>query len=387
MADYILRFRLLGLPFHGVGRLELNDTLLAEGIFSIREMSLMMGSGLLLDIPGNARVSPFNLNVPGTTRVAVYLHVLGENRSPDANSGNPETDAGDKIPRVYHRLVLASEQGYPDTVEMIKLAEFEKSPEGAWELSRAYVPPLVQLGTSPFLKDELSALADALKLFQYNLTLDAASHLSGDSLFNVKQCLKRVYEVQRLLANLTAQVHLHPYFLSEALDRLYIDVCFYRNTNPEDVANAYRHDRIDVLIGRINALKKQMQLVKSSPPYLPFELVDNIFTVRLPDDVRKATDVYLLAQKSQISVNLPVEELKLTAKSRLSMVHQMAMHGIPLKRIARPPFQHPFGAEVEFYLIREGEEWDHALNGETITFYNQPELEGSKFYLYWRAGG
>lgn len=386
VADNVLRTRLQGLPAFGIGKLKLNDTLLDEGIFSIQEMTLVMGSGLLLDVPGNTTVSPFNLNVPGTTTVSIYLHVLMDKQAPD-----PETEGWDEadeliIPRVLYRLALASEQGYPDAIETLKLAEFEKAPEGAWLLSRNFVPPLMQLGTSPFLQSDLNSLAEVLEMFQYNLSLDAASYLSGESLFSVKQCLKRVFKTRRLLANLARQVHLHPYFLYEELKTLYDEVCFYRNATPEKTAGEYDHDRIASLSQLVDALKKQMQLAKSRPPYLPFSLVDNIYQVELPEAVRRSTDVYFLVQKSQVSASLSIEEMKLAAISRLSFVHKMALHGIPLKKIDRAPFQHPFGAEVEFYLIREGEEWDHALNEEKMAFFNRLELKDTNFYLYWRMG-
>ena len=64
----------------------------------------------------------------------------------------------------------------------------------------------------------------------------------------------------------------------------------------------------------------------------------------------------------------------------------MALQGIPFKKVVRPPFQHSFGAEVEFYLIREGEEWDHALNDMRLAFYDRPELKDTDFYIYWRMG-
>jgi type VI secretion system protein ImpJ len=127
-----------------------------------------------------------------------------------------------------------------------------------------------------------------------------------------------------------------------------------------------------------------MQLVRTLPPYLPFELVDNIYQVKLPDEIRQATNVYLLAQKDRIITQLSLDELKLAGFSRLPVVHKMALQGIPFKKVEHPSFQHSFGAEVEFYQLREGEEWDHALNETTVAFYNRPELRGTTFYIFWR---
>lgn len=385
LANTVIRFRTQGLPSYGIGKLILNESLLGEGIFSVQEMTLVMASGLLLNIPGNAVVSPFNLNLPGTTKVSIYLHILNDMpTAADSSAGGWEDDAEVRIPRVIHRMALSSEQDYPNAVETLKLAEFNKSPEGAWNISQDYIPPLLQVGTSPFLRKEIDTLSDALSLFQYNLYMDAVSYLSGDSLSSVKQCLKSVYRTQRLLANLVSQVHLHPFYLYEDLYTLYTEVCFYRNTTPENITSAYNHDQLASLYNIIELLNKQMQLVRTLPPYLPFELRDNIYQVRLPEEIRQATNVYLLAQKDKVITQLSIGDLKIAGLSRLPVVHKMALQGIPFKKVEHPSFQHSFGAEVEFYLLKEGEEWDHALNEMTAAFYNRPNLKDATFYIFWR---
>ncbi|MCX5847182.1 MAG: type VI secretion system baseplate subunit TssK [Deltaproteobacteria bacterium] len=384
LANTVLRYRMQGLPSYGIGKLILNESLLGEGIFSVQEMTLVMSSGLLLSVPANAKLSPFNLNLPGTTKVSVYLHILNEIPAADSSPGGWEDDAEVRIPRVIHRMALSSEQDYPNVIETLKLAEFKKSPQGAWQISRDYIPPLLQLGTSPFLRSEIDALSEALALFQYNLYMDAVSYLSGDSLSSVKQCLKSVFRAQRLLANLVSQVHLHPFFLCEELLTLYTEVCFYRNTTPENITSAYNHDQLAFLNTIIDLINKQMQLVRSLPPYLPFELGDNIYQVKLPAEIRQATNVYLLAQKDRIITQLSIGDMKLASFSRLPVVHKMALQGIPFKRVEHPSFQHSFGAEIEFYLIKEGEEWDHALNEMTVAFYNRPDLKDTAFYIFWR---
>ncbi len=384
LANMVLLFRMQGLPSYGLGKLIVNETLLGEGIFSIQEMTLVMASGLLLNVPGNASVSPFNLNVPGAIEVAVYLHILSDMPPADGRAGGWAEDTEVRIPRVIHRMALSSEQDYPNALETLKLAQFKKSPQGTWQVSPVYVPPLLQVGTSPFFRKEMEALSEALALFQYNLYMDAVSYLSGDSLSSVKQCLKSVYRSQRLLANLVSQVHLHPFYLYEDLSTLYTEVCFYRNTTPENITSAYNHDQLSSLHSIIDLLHKQIQLVRTLPPYLPFELVDNVYQVKLPDEIRQATNVYLLAQKDRIITQLSLDELKLACFSRLPVVHKMALQGIPFKKVDHPSFQHSFGAEVEFYLLREGEEWDHALNETNVAFYNRPELMGTTFYMFWR---
>jgi type VI secretion system protein ImpJ len=70
--------------------------------------------------------------------------------------------------------------------------------------------------------------------------------------------------------------------------------------------------------------------------------------------------------------------------ARLPAVHKLALQGIPLKRIDRPPFQHRFGPEVDFYLLFQGDEWDQALRDLSLGFYDLPQFRELRFYLFWR---
>jgi type VI secretion system protein ImpJ len=383
LADANYKFSMLGVPFYGIGRLKILESLLAEGIFSVQAIAVVTMSGTLLVYPGNINIAPFNLNMPGTTKVSLYFHLLNTLAGSSSESSAKMEGATD-VPRKLYQTVFSADQDFPDVVESLKIAEFIKSPDGIWEFSKDYVPPLFQVGTSPFFRKELQTLGDSLANFQYSLYMDSMSYLSGDSLMTVKQCLKRVYVVQRLLTNILADVHLHPFFLQEELLKLYAEVCFYRGMAPENITAAYSHGNTAVIYKIIDILGNQIQMVKNLPPYIPFKLTDNVYTATLPEKVRRASSVYLLVQKDQITRKITLAEVKLAGSSRLSFVHKMALKGIPFKRVEHPQFRHAFGAEVEFYLISEGEEWDYALNEMSAAFYDRPELADTNFYIFWR---
>ena len=382
-ADSIIRSRLTGVPGYGVAALKINDTLLSEGVFSIPGLTIVMPSGLLLDVPGNARITSLNLNLPGLSLVPVYLHVL-KSKSNAEQGENSEQDS--EIFRIIYQLVLSSEQSYADAFETMKLAQFEKDPDGIWVLSSSYIPPLLQTGTSPFLESELTELSHALEPFQYKLSQEiAASYLSGDSLTSVKQCLKSVYTIQRFLSNIFSRINIHPYYVYEALKNFYTEVCFYENTVPENITNPFDCDQLGKCFAEIfEPLKQQMQVVQSPSPYLPFELKNNVWQIKLPPRIREAREIYFLIQKKHVSEIVSLKELKLASVSRVSLVHKLALQGIPLQKINRPPFQHTFGSEVDFFLVSQGEEWDHALREMTLGFYHSNQYEGMNYYLYWR---
>ena len=391
LSDVKTRFGLLGLPMHGIGRLKWNDSLLAEGVLSLTALTMILPNGQVIDVPGNAVADTFNMNVTGTTKVPVWLHLTSERAEPTNGAGGSrrDRDDGESLPRVVHRIALTSEQAFRNAIQTLKLAEFEKTPEGEWTLGAGYAPPLLQVGTSPFLAGLVDRLMKTLEMFHFKLQEDiAASYLGGEGLFGAKLCLEGVYRMQRFLANLRGEVHYHPYFLYEALKSFYVDLCLFQNTTPENVTSPYRHDELAACLAEVvDPLMAQITITRDKTPYLSFERKEGLFVLpEIPIEVRRAKEVYLLLQKPKITEVLSLEGFKLAGRSRLPVVHQLSLQGIPLTRIERPPFQHNFGAEVEFFLLHEGEEWDLALGEGAVAFFDQPHFAKVKAFMYWRQG-
>ncbi|MCG8683536.1 MAG: type VI secretion system baseplate subunit TssK [Desulfobacterales bacterium] len=384
LRDTILRFKSIGVPFYGIGSLEWNSTLISEGVLSITQMTLVMPSGLLLNVPENARVTPFNLGLVGSTRVSVFCHfVMGTQKAEDGSDG--WQDEGSEIPRAYYDLVLSSEQSTHGIHESMKLATFEKDPDDVWHLSEEYIPPLLRIGTTPFFEKSLNELEDVLEFFRINLGMETSGYLSGDALISSKSCMKSSLKMQRFLANIKTQVHCHPYYLYEALNDFYTEICYYKKILPEYATHPYKHDQLAECLNRlVIPLIEQMKMIESKSPYLSFEYKDGIFHLNLPQEIRAAREAYFLIQKGHVGDQVDLSDLKLGSMSRISMIHRISLPGLPLKKVQRPPFQHSFGAEVEFFKIMEGEEWDYALRDLSLAFYKRDQLEGVECFLYWR---
>lgn len=379
-----LRFRLTGVPFYGIGRLKWSEGLLSEGVLSIENISLVLPSGLLVDVPGNSKINSFNLNITGTTKVTLYLHVLGEEEVRDERES---LEGEEGLLRKVRQIELSSEQSNNEALEILKFAEFQKDAEGVWTLSNSHIPPLLQVGTTPFLQSTLDLLKRMLSLFHYKLMQEiTATYLSGENLFNAKQCLLEVYKFQRFLVNVEEEIHCHPYFFYEAVKNFYTGLCLYRNSTPKNISNAYQHDNLSSCLKEtVVPLIEEIQLIKSKNPYVPFEKKDGLFVIHdLPKEIINASEVYFLVQKTRVNETLSIEGLKLASFSRLPVVHQLALVGVPYRKIDSPPFQHPFGAEVDFFILEEGEEWDRVLSQASLAFFDKPEFDKVKAYIYWR---
>jgi type VI secretion system protein ImpJ len=385
-AETALRFSLLGVPFHGIGRLRWNDSLLAEGVVSIMSVAVILPTGQVVQVPGNAEAQSFNLNVAGTTKVTVYLHFTNERAAADGNYSGQSAE--DSLERVVHTITLSSEQTLRNAVYTMKFAEFEKDIQGNWSLVTDFMPPLLQVGTSPFFTRTIERLTKTIQLFHEKLREDiAASYLGGEGLFSAKMCLKGVYAIERLLANVKAQVPLHPFQFYEALKTFYTEVCIYQDKTPEEITSPYLHDDIAGCMKKVLVpLFEHLQVSKGKTPYLGFERKDGVFILNnIPPEVRVAKEVYFLVQKPKVSDTVSMDGFKIGSRSRLPVVHQLSLVGIPVRRIDRPPFQHQFGAEVEFYLLSQGDEWDNALKEGSLAFFDTPTFAKAKAYVYWRS--
>ncbi|MEY3288163.1 MAG: hypothetical protein RLZZ419_405 [Pseudomonadota bacterium] len=388
LAESALRFSLQEVPGYGLYKLRWNENLLAEGVLALDALTLVMSSGLLLELKGNAQVTSLNLNVPGTTLLSVYLHVryLPENIS--ERDGGRQTIKRDNVNCWLWSLELSTEQENPDTLESFRLAEFEKQPDGPWRLSSRYIPPLLCIGSSvPFLKDELTVLNHKLESYHYQLTQEiTAIYLSGADLVNARQCLKNVIKMQRFLGNLFTQTSPHPYTVYEELKGFYVDLCFYHNNNPQFAMALYRHEQlVDVFRETLEPLNNQLQLKHMSSPYLPFTVSGGVVQACLPESIREAKEIYLLVQKAGVTKAVSLDNIKIAAVTRISIVHKFYLQGIPYKLIDRPQFQHSFGPEVDIYQFSVGEEWDRVLDELELGFYADPKFTEENFFLYWRS--
>lgn len=376
-----LRKSLGAVPDYGIADLTWDETFLSEGIVSISSMGIVLPSGILLKIPGNAELSAFNLEETGSVRVVLYLHLF--------ETLSAETEDGEKeIPRKIRKLSLSSGQGCPGAVESMWLGAFEKGLEGVWRLDNAALPPLLRVGSSPFLKETLKETAGKIELFRCSLEEEiAAGFLGGESLFSARQCLKEVYRIIRLLGNLEKQVFPHPYHLFESLCSFHTELCFYRNSVPEQAMAVYDHDRLSECFQKIlGALWRDLDQAKGHPPYLDFNLSEGVYAMKLPPEIRAAGRVYFLAQKDHRADVTELENLKMAALSRLRTVHQFSLDGVKVERIGRPPFRSPFGPEVEYFSVNPGAEWDRVMEELTLGFFPVRGCEAMRFFIYWHRG-
>ncbi|MEE2960771.1 MAG: type VI secretion system baseplate subunit TssK [Myxococcota bacterium] len=380
-----LRFTNFSLPQWGLASIEWDPFQFLEGIVSLKELTLVLPSGVLVDIPGNTQPNAMNLNIAGSSQVSLYLHL--QSGFETLHSGDMESEDEESIDKILQRIQLSASPYSETSLHSFKLGDFEKDVDGVWSLSQEYIPPTVSTQRSPFFDHVFEKANSITEAFHQALVDDIQEHyLGGASLFSAKQCLRGLYEFQAILANLDGDIRYHPYDIFRAMHGFYLDVSIYREKQPPSLKLVYDHQGLGPLFNTLlDELENLIRTSRTKMPYAPFQINQGLLVCKLPPEASKAKEVYWLLQKERVGSQMNLNGFKLAGESRIQMVHQLSLGGIALQKVETPPFHHTFGAEVEFYKLNDGEEWDYAVRDGALAFFDRPELSNTRSFMYWRV--
>lgn len=372
-------------PAWGLVSLTWDEFQLQKGIVSLQELSLLLPSGALIDVPGNTSPAFLNLAATGTTRTYVYLHLQSGYETVTTGGGDL---AGGGIERVLQKVTLSTEAYSETGVESFKLAELACGPDGLWSLQADFCPALCSIGAEPFFKayiERMSVLARGLRqVLRKELE---QNHLAAEGQSSAKLCLRALFGFQAFLVDIGSGLRPHPYQVFARLRELYFDVCVFRGVHPERLERPYAHEELGSCIGQLlGELEEQLQVGTAELPYVEFELQDGRHVCELDARIRRSKDVFWLIQKARVTAQLDLSRVKLAAQSRISIVHERALRGVPFQKIESPPFAHGLSSTVEFHALLPGKEWDYAVSEGKLVAFDAPQLQGCRLYLYFREG-
>ena len=268
-----------GLPVVGVGALELNRILLAEGTLSLTSLSAVLPGGYLVELPGNATVAPFSLEETGRSQLTVYLHLLRETR--DAEGLPLYEEDPPALQRAVYLLQLSADPAVEGGHSSLALAGLSKDEQGRWRLSREQLPPLLRVGPHPFLEELFAQLDELLQQDHGQLrTSIRDSDVRGDRLSNARRALCAVRQLQALRQDMRHGIYPPTYNLFEALRGLYFETCCYLEAEPEEELPPYRHEEPGPgLLRWMELLNRSFRPQTSQRSYRAFECRDGRFVL------------------------------------------------------------------------------------------------------------
>ncbi len=383
------RTAMRGLPSYGIASLEWTAEGPERSVLWVKEISVIMPSGELIDVPRNAELrGPADLGSSGLNEISVYLHLLD---SQPAESGPAEPAAQTSVPRMVHEVRVSTDEGLNGSRGRIKLGDFTKPFSGPFELAEEYVPPLLTIGATPYFRDRLRSLRGRLTGFDEALSRLAADqlaqHRSIDRALRARHC---ILELVAMIDDIESGVHLHPYILFAELRSFFLELLLLEGAMPEVDLPRYDHDGLGRCFGELlSTLSYKLEMPPLRSPYIEVELEgDRFVAANLPEDLLNSHEVYLLVQRSRTSVDPPLEKVRLASPSRLRMIHERALRSVRLVRVPQPRFRHAFGRGVLWYQLQtEGgqeREWKHIVEERALCFYSRPELADIRAALFWR---
>lgn len=381
-----LRLRMTSAAGWGIGSLRLEGFQLPQGIISIEEMTLVMPSGALIDVPGNTGPANVNISSAGSP-ASVYVHLLKDFDRVSVSKKNELADEG--IQRIVQKIELSTRSFSDASDQTFHLADFQCDIHGQWSLLPTYIPPCLQVGATPFFAHAIERLDTILRLLQQTLLTEAEeNYLAAEGNATNHLTMRGLHSFKARLNDLKAGVDLHPYELFSGLRELYIAVCAYRHVHPEEIERPYKHDALAECFSLLlQRLEEQAQPSRKNIPYVEFIPADGLLVCDLSKyskEVRRARDIYFLVQKPQISARVDLSRVKLACESRIHAVYERSLKGIPFDHLDKPPFQHGLASTIEFYAITPGQEWDHAVRENKVVLIDSPQLRGLRFYTCWR---
>lgn len=379
------RARLGSLPHYGVAQLTWSEPLLADGVLSITTLTVVLPNGDIISVPENAVLEPLSLAATPATSLPVYLHIT------DETLGSQGSRVYQSDPRVVERVLYRAHLSISDTLErsrgMVKLGEFEKSADSTWRLTASHIPPLLQIGTTPYLTSAIADLETRITALEPQLVAQLQdTFLRPERLQAIRRCLAEMYTTLSLLADLRYRVPLHAQALFSALRQLFFELCTFHEVIPDHNSLAYRHDELGHCFGELlGNLSRHLRPVYARSTHLRIMKSNGLFSLSgMPEEVKNSQEVYLLIQRPTVHERIELNEVKVACTSRLALVHRLVLRGVPFKHIERPPFAHTFGPEVDFYQLQFGEEWNYVLREAALAFYIHPVLEKANAFLFWR---
>jgi type VI secretion system protein ImpJ len=380
-AESTLRFGMSTTPAWGLGRLVWDKFQLPNGALQIKSLALVLESGLVLDIPGNAAPVFLDLKNAGASTLTIFVQLKSKPEIVASRSGDPNEEG---IQRILQTLELSTTQSSAE--ERFKLCKVACSADGKWSFQEDYVPPLLRVRRDMLFDGPLGRMEQLVKALRQLLKAELQeNHLSGETQLLAKQALRSTFSFHTALIDLDAQVHPHPYHLFVALRTLYLDLSVLRNAPLDAIDHVYDHQD---LAGSFSAFLKPLEtmllLGRPEVPYVEFSRKDGQFACDFDKDVKRAKDIFLLIQRPEVTSSLDLGSVKLSSPSRIGLVHERALTGIPFSRVDRPPFAQTLASTVDIYAISRGQEWDYAVAEGRLVLFDGPELSGCRLYLHCR---
>ncbi len=391
LAHMAARLRLTGLPAYGVAALELDREALAERKIVIRRLDWLLQDGRFVSTEGNVeRITPLELE--GRGKIDVYMDLVSIEQS------LANVEASRIVPRRYQIRLVEGEPAWGESVhadsrreEWMKLFTLEPEASGRGVRLGKYVPPLMHVSTTPFLRDELLALYDGIEdvgaSLQEGLSENAASGVRDPELRRrwlqgrkLRAFLAENMAVHEAIGVDGVGLRTHPYWLFCALRDYACEVAVGEELEVDPETMRYDHDDLWGTFASVLSPLSRSEVPPRRRAAAGRELSreGRLFVARdLPEEaVAEGTELLL-----KITGRVDPNELVLASPLRIRALHLSLLKGLVLRPV---PHLSDESREVRYYRLEcSGEEWGHVRRERALCFQRVSGAKDQRAELLW----
>jgi type VI secretion system protein ImpJ len=400
----------------GFNELVFDEELLAEGQLAITRASGIFPDGLLFEFPGPDQPPPSkalqDLFEPGLRNLEIYLtvpdykekglNVAGAGRSVTsrffaeiATVRDENTGIGEKsiqVARKNLRLLAANESREGSSA--LAIARIEKTDTGAFRLDPRFVPPLLEVRASEYLRGLVNGILEILSAKSTQISgsrrqknLSLADFTTAD--------IANFWLLYTVNSNIPVLNHLllgqrcHPQELFSALTGLGASLCTFSSTiRPRDLP-LYDHSNLGGVFGDL-AEKLRLLLdtvVPTNVVSLPLKNTSNsIYATAIDQDKYFAnTRMYLAisADAGDDTIIRRVPQLvKACSATHIDRLISNALPGIVLTHIPNPPSAIPVKMRHQYFsLSQSGAAWETVPRARNFAVYVPAEIANPQMEL------
>jgi type VI secretion system protein ImpJ len=290
-----------------------------------------------------------------------------------------------EIPYAKKQLTILFSGEDIEGYDTIKIAEIERSPEGATRLRGSYIPPALAVSASGFLTAELRGLLETASAKSESLSdqvrqrTQTLTEVSTSDLPNYLKLLT-VNTYVPLLAHWQSHPRIHPVQLYEGLAQFTGNLCVFKvGEHPRDLP-VYQHDDLEnSFVPLIAKLRELLEVVVEERfSRIGLERIDaSQYSGTISDpSLFETFDFYLGVEagvsESQLASEFP-KHAKVISPEMMPRLIGGNLPGANLIFVQLPPAALPRRAGVVYFRIdQRGDRWDFIQKAAAIAIYAPP---------------
>jgi type VI secretion system protein ImpJ len=265
--------------------------------------------------------------------------------------------------------------------DSIKIAEIVRETSGRLVVNDAYIPPVLQVETSPFIMESLRRLLGLMTAKQRQLADERRQRGPSAVEFNASD-ITRFLQLHTLNTAVPVLTELGRggdmtakslyFFLVQIAGQL---STFVADEDPSKFPPFVYTDlrsTFEEVFARLTALLQTTARAGHLP--VPLEVNQGLHVGKLSDQHVGRCGNYVLAVRSDMPEDQVTQRLpgfcKIASFNQLPYILRAASPGVPIKVTHRPPPEIPIRPGVVYFMLEVGSDyWKHVLDERTISIY------------------